>query len=146
MPTNTFGPNDNYDSFSSHFIPALIKKVHEIKTKKIKNLSIWGTGKVSREIIYVDDLADACIHFMQIKTRESLINIGTGKDYTINQYAKKILKVLKVSAKIKYDRSKPDGTPRKLLDVSIAKKYGWKSKVSLEKGISMAYKSFLKNK
>ena len=146
MPTNTFGPNDNYDSFSSHFIPALIKKVHEIKTKKRKNLSIWGTGKVSREIIYVDDLADACIHFMQIQTRESLINIGTGKDYTINQYAKKILKVLKVSAKIKYDRSKPDGTPRKLLDVSIAKKYGWKSKVSLEKGISMAYKSFLKNK
>ena len=146
MPTNTYGPNDNYDEFSSHFIPALIKKVHRIKIKKKKILNIWGTGKVLREIIYVDDVADACIHFMRIKSKRSLINIGTGKDLTINQYANKILKVLKVKAKIKHDKSKPDGTPKKLLDISIAKKYGWKPRVSIEMGISMAYNSFLKTK
>ena len=146
MPTNTYGPNDNYDEFSSHFIPALIKKVHRIKNKKKKILNIWGTGKVLREIIYVDDVADACIHFMRIKSKRSLINIGTGKDLTINQYANKILKVLKVKAKIKHDKSKPDGTPKKLLDISIAKKYGWKPRVSIEMGISMAYNSFLKTK
>ena len=99
-----------------------------------------------REIIYFDDVADACIHFMRIKSKRSLINIGTGKDLTINQYANKILKVLKVKAKIKHDKSKPDGTPKKLLDISIAKKYGWKPRVSIEMGISMAYNSFLKTK
>ncbi len=146
MPTNTYGPNDNYDPFTSHFIPALIRKAHEIKSTKNKALKIWGTGKIRREIIYVDDLADACIYFMNTKTKESLINIGIGKDLTINQYAKKILKVLNITAKINYDKSKPDGTPQKLLDISNAKKYGWKPKVSLEKGILMAYKSFIKNK
>ncbi len=146
MPTNTYGPNDNYDLFSSHFIPALIRKVHEIKKKKNKVLSIWGSGKVKREIIYVDDLADACIHFMKIKTNRSLINIGVGKDFTITEYAKKVLKVLNVKAKIKYERSKPDGTPQKLLDISIAKKYKWMPKVDLEKGILMAYNSFIKSK
>ena len=117
-----------------------------ILIKKKINLNIWGTGKVLREIIYVDDVADACIHFMRIKSKRSLINIGTGKDLTINQYANKILKVLKVKAKIKHDKSKPDGTPKKLLDISIAKKYGWKPRVSIEMGISMAYNSFLKTK
>jgi GDP-L-fucose synthase len=145
MPTNTYGPNDNYDEFSSHFIPALIKKIHEIKTQKNKTLKLWGSGKVMREIIYVDDLADACIHFMQIKTRKSLINIGTGKDLTITNYARKILKVLQVKANIRYDRTKPDGTPKKLLDISMAKKFGWKPKIKLEKGILMAYKSFIKS-
>ena len=120
MPTNTYGPNDNYDEFSSHFIPALIKKVHRIKNKK-KNIKYLGNRQSIGEIIYVDDVADACIHFMRIKSKRSLINIGTGKDLTINQYANKILKVLKVKAKIKHDKSKPDGTPKKLLDISIAK-------------------------
>jgi len=145
MPTNTYGPNDNYDEFSSHFIPALIRKVHEIKTKNKKILNLWGSGKVMREIIYVDDLADACIHFMKIKTKKSLINIGTGIDLTITDYAKKILKILEAKAKIKYDKSKPDGTPKKLLDISIAKKFGWKPKIKLEDGILRAYKSFLKS-
>jgi len=145
MPTNTYGPNDNYDEFSSHFIPALIRKVHEIKTKNKKILNLWGSGKVMREIIYVDDLADACIHFMKIKTKRSLINIGTGIDLTITDYAKKILKILEAKAKIKYDKSKPDGTPKKLLDISIAKKFGWKPKIKLEDGILRAYKSFLKS-
>ena len=146
MPTNTYGPNDNYDPFSSHFIPALIRKVSDIKKNKNFFLDIWGSGKVKREVMFVDDLADACIHFMKIKTKRSLINIGVGKDFTITEYAKKVLKVLKVNAKIKYDNSKPDGTPQKLLDISVAKKYGWKPKVTLEKGILMAYNSFIKSK
>ena len=146
MPTNTYGPNDNYDPFSSHFIPALIRKVSDIKKNKNFFLDIWGSGKVKREVMFVDDLADACIHFMKIKTKRSLINIGVGKDFTITEYAKKVLKVLKVNAKIKYDKSKPDGTPQKLLDISVAKKYGWKPKVTLEKGILMAYNSFIKSK
>jgi len=146
MPTNTYGPNDNYDPFSSHFIPALIRKVSDIKKNKKNFLSIWGSGKVKREVVFVDDLADACIHFMKIKTKRSLINIGVGKDFTITEYAKKVLKVLNVNAKIKYDKSKPDGTPQKLLDISVAKKYGWKPKVTLEKGILMAYNYFIKSK
>ena len=145
MPTNTYGPNDNYDEFSSHFMPALIKKIHEIKVNKNKILNLWGSGKALREIIYVDDLADAIIHFMQIKTKKYLINIGTGKDLTITNYARKILKVLEVKANIRYDRSKPDGTPKKLLDISVAKKFGWKPKIKLEDGILKAYKSFIKS-
>lgn len=146
MPANTYGPNDNYDEFSSHFIPALIKKIHEIKIKRNKTLNIWGSGKAIREVIYVDDLADACIYFMQKKTKKSLINIGTGEDLTVTDYAKKILKLLNVKAKIKYDRTKPDGTPKKLLDISLAKKFGWKPKIKLKDGILLAYKSFIKSK
>jgi len=146
MPANTYGPNDNYDEFSSHFIPALIKKIHKIKIKKSKTLNIWGSGKVLREAIYVDDLADACVYFMQKKTKKSLINIGTGEDLTITDYAKKILKVLKVKAKIKYDKTKPDGTPKKLLDISLAKKFGWKPKIKFKDGILLAYKSFIKSR
>tara|TARA_A100001011_G_scaffold399213_1_gene506802 strand:- start:1093 stop:2028 length:936 start_codon:yes stop_codon:yes gene_type:complete len=146
MPTNTYGPNDNYDLFTSHFMPALIRKVHEIKNKKKKILNLWGSGKALREVIYVDDLADACIHFMKIKTKKSLINIGVGKDFTITEYAKKVLKTLNTKANIKYDKSKPSGTPQKLLDISLSKKYGWKPKVTLEKGILMAYNSFIKSK
>ena len=148
MPTNTFGPNDNYNLSSSHFIPALIKKAHLLKkNKKIKKyLEIWGSGKVKREAIYVDDIADACIYFMNKKTRRSLINIGVGKDYTIKEFAKKILDIVGVKAEIKFDRTKLDGTPRKLLDISEAKKYGWKPKVTLEHGLLKAYKSFLNSK
>ena len=146
MPTNTYGPNDNYDRFSSHFIPALIRKIHEIKYKKNKILNIWGNGRPKREVIYVEDLADACVYFMQTKTKETLINIGSGVDFTITEYAKKILTVLKVDAKIKYNKSKPNGTPKKLLDVSLAKKYGWKTKTTFEDGVLLAYKSFINNK
>jgi GDP-L-fucose synthase len=146
MPTNTYGPNDNFNLFNSHFMPALIKKVSDLKYKKNKILKIWGSGKVKRELIYVDDLADACIHFMNIKVKESLINIGIGKDYTINQYAKKILNVLSTKAKIQHDMSKPDGTPRKLLNISLAKKYGWKPKVTLDDGILKTYNALIKQK
>ncbi len=145
MPTNTFGPNDNYDLKNSHFIPALIKKAHELKKSKQKNkfLKLWGNGKVRREAIYVDDIADACIYFMNKKTNKFLINIGVGKDYTIIEFAKKILKVVQVKAKLKFDKNKPNGTPQKLLDVTEARKYGWKSKTTLEDGLLKAYKSFI---
>ena len=146
MPTNTFGPNDNYDKNNSHFFPALIKKVHEFKLNSNKTIILWGNGRSKREIIYVDDLADACLFFMKKKTNHYLINIGSGKDYSIKYYLELISKVIlgNKKIKIKYDRSKPNGVFRKVMDISLAKKYGWKSKINLETSISMAYKSFLK--
>ena len=146
MPTNSFGANDNYDLKSSHFFPALIKKIHKIKMSKKKELTIWGSGKVKREMIYVEDLANACIFFMKKNTKDKLINIGTGKDYTINDYAKKIAKIIipQKKIKLKHDLSKPNGTKRKLLDVSLAKKYGWSFQSKLEDSILKTYKYFLK--
>ena len=146
MPTNTFGPNDNYNKLTSHFLPALIKKVHEIKIKKKNKISLWGNGLAKREVIYVDDLADACVFFMKKKTKHTLINIGTGKDYRIKEYAKIILKLILPKEKIKivYDTSKPNGTPRKLLDISLAKRYGWKANTDLNSAIKKTYLSFLK--
>jgi GDP-L-fucose synthase len=146
MPTNTFGPNDNYNELNSHFFPALIKKLHNIKLKKKKELVLWGNGQAKREVIYVDDIADACIYFMKKKTKEILINIGSGKDYKIKEYAKIFSKVItpNLSFKIKYDLSKPNGTPRKLLDVSLAKKYGWTKKTELTKAIKYTYEDFVK--
>ncbi len=148
MPTNTFGPNDNYHELNSHFFPALIRKIHKVKTQNKKNLSLWGNGLAKREIIYVDDIARACIFFMNKKIKESVINIGTGKDYTIKDYAKLILKIIIPNKKIKiiYDLSKPNGTPRKVLDVSLAKRYGWKSKTNLKDAILKTYKSYLNSK
>ena len=148
MPTNTFGPNDNYDSMNSHFFPALIKKVHDLKIGKTKNLVLWGDGSAKREVIYVDDLADACIFFMKKKTKETIINIGTGKDYSIKRYAEIISKILipEKKFKIKFDKSKPNGTPRKVLDVSLATNYGWKSKTKLEEAIQLTYKNFKLNR
>ena len=147
MPTNCYGPGDNYNSLTSHFLPALIQKIHNVKIKKTKTIKIWGSGKVKREIIFVDDLAEACVFFMKKKTKHSLINIGTGIDYSIKDYAKKIMKILNVKANIIFDKTKPDGTPRKLLDISLAKKYGWRAKTTLKNGIIKTYASFLiKNK
>ena len=147
MPTNTFGPNDNYHELNSHFFPSLIRKAHEIKVKKKNNLILWGNGLAKREIIYVDDLADACIFFMNKKTAHTLINIGTGKDYSIKEYAKRILKLIVPNKKItiKYDRSKPNGTPRKILDVSLAKNYGWSAKTDLKDAVLKTYESYKKN-
>jgi len=144
MPSNTYGPNDNYNLHNSHFFPALIKKIHDAKTKKINKIILWGTGKPKRELIYVDDIADACVLFLNKKTKESLINIGTGKDIRIEQYAKLIMKFLNIKINIHFDKTKPDGTPRKLLDISIAKKYGWRPKVGLKNGFFLTYADFLK--
>jgi len=144
MPTNTYGPNDNYDLNNSHFFPALIHKAHLCKIKKKKNIKIWGSGRPLRELIYVDDLADACIYFLNKKTKHTLINIGSGKDFSIKYYTSFVLKKLKLEISIKFDQLKPDGVKRKLLDTSLAKKYGWKPKVSLSDGFDKTYSEFLK--
>ena len=145
MPTNTFGPNDNYDALNSHFFPSLIKKIHEIKIKGKKELTIWGDGSPKREVVYVDDIADACIYFMKKRFKQTILNIGTGKDRSIEQYARIILNLIlpNKKIKIKYDKSKPNGTPRKVMDVSLAKKYGWKSKTDLKDAIKMTYNDYL---
>jgi GDP-L-fucose synthase len=145
MPTNTFGPNDNYHPLNSHFIPSLIRKIHQIKIKNKKTLQLWGNGKAKREILYVDEIANACVHFMKIKTKHSLINIGSGKDYSIKQYAEMFLKVLILDKKIEieYDLSKPNGTLRKVLDISLAKQYGWRPNINFKKQILETYKSYL---
>ena len=144
MPTNTYGPNDNYNLMTSHFFPALIHKAHMCKIKNKKSIEVWGSGKVYREMIFVDDLADACVYFMNKKTKHSLINIGSGKQMTILNYVKFILKKLDLNIKIKFIKSKPDGVYKKLLDISRAKKYGWIAKTSLNSGFDITYKSFLK--
>ena len=145
MPTNTYGPNDNYDTYNSHFFPALIKKAHECKINNKKIFKVWGSGKPLRELIFVDDIADACIFFMNKNIKDTIINIGSGKDMRIKDYVNFLIKKLKIKVKIKYDDKKPDGVFRKVLDISVAKKYGWKSKISLEKGFKITYKDFVKN-
>ena len=147
MPTNTFGPNDNYDTLNSHFLPALIKKVHDLKLNNKKELILWGNGLAKREVIYVDDIADACIFFMKKNFFGTILNIGTGKDFSIKQYAKIILNKIipKNKIKIKYDLSKPNGTPRKVLDIKLVNKYGWKPKTKLDEAITKTYKNFLEN-
>ena len=144
MPCNTYGPNDNYDKDTSHFFPALIRKIHEAKIKKKNKLVLWGSGNPKREVIYVDDIAEACIFFLNKKTKETLINIGSSKEKKIIDYAKFISKELNHKVKFVHDKSKPDGTPRKILDNSVAKKYGWKTKISLSKGVQLTYKDFIK--
>ena len=148
MPTNTFGPNDNYHKLNSHFIPALIRKIHEIKDHKKKQLIVWGNGRAKREILHVDDLAEACVYFMNKKVKETLINIGSGKDFTIKQYAQLMLNILvpKNKIKIRFDLSKPNGTPRKVLDISLAKKYGWRPKIKLKEAILKTYYNYIKQK
>ena len=144
MPTNTFGPNDSYDVFNSHFFPALIKKIHDLKKNNKSKLLLWGNGKAKREVIYVNDIAEACIFFMNKKIKENMINIGTGKDYTIKEYAKMIINLIIPNRKIKiiYDKTKPNGTPRKVMNISLAKKYGWKPKYNLKKAIIETYKNY----
>lgn len=142
MPCNTFGPGDNYNEMNSHFLPALIKKIYHVEKKKKSALKLWGTGKAKREFIYVDDLADACVYFMNKKTKSFLINIGSGQDQTILKTAKIALNALKINCNIKFDKKKIDGTPRKILDISLAKKLGWKSKTSLKDGIIKSYNHY----
>jgi len=144
MPCNLYGPNDNYNLETSHFFPALIAKIHECKIKNIHTLTLWGTGNPKRELMYVDDLADACIYFLNKKSKETLINVGSGNEMKIIKYAKFIIKKLKLDLKIQFDRSKPDGTPRKIIDSSLARKYGWKPNVSLNEGFKKTYADYLK--
>jgi GDP-L-fucose synthase len=146
MPTNTFGPNDNYDELNSHFFPALIRKIHNLKIKKKSKLKLWGDGTPMREVIFVDDLAEACVFFMKKKIKENIINIGTGEDYSIKDYARMISKIILPTKKIKiiFDKSKPNGTKKKVMDISIARKYGWKPTCDLKESIIKTYNSYLK--
>jgi GDP-L-fucose synthase len=143
MPCNLYGPNDNYNLKTSHFFPALIAKAIEVKKNKKKNFVLWGSGKPKRELMYVDDLADACIYFINKKTKESLINVGAGNDRSILNYANFILKKMNLRCKIVLDRSKSDGTPRKIIDSSISRKYGWFPRIDLNKGFDLTIKDYL---
>lgn len=141
MPTNLYGPNDNYDLNNSHVLPALIRKAHEAKQRGDAELVVWGTGTPRREFLYVDDLADACVHLMQNNYDGPLVNIGCGDDLSIAELAHTVCKVVGFEGKLTFDTSKPDGTPRKLLDVSRLNALGFKAKVGLEAGIRLAYES-----
>ncbi len=143
MPTNCFGPGDNYDQETSHFLPALISKIYNAKHKNKKFVTLWGNGKALREVIYVDDLAEAIIYFLNKKTKHSLINIGSGIEKSIKEYALLIAKILNIKLSIKYKNKDLIGTPRKILDSSLAKKYGWRSKTNLIQDLEKTYEAFI---
>ena len=142
MPTNLYGPNDNYDLNNSHVLPALIRKFHEAKLKGENSVTIWGSGKPRREFLHADDLAEACFFLMQEFNEAGFVNIGTGEDIEIKELAILIKKITGYEGKIVHDLSKPDGTPRKLMDISKLKKLGWTAKISLEEGIGDVYNAF----
>jgi GDP-L-fucose synthase len=144
MPTNLYGINDNYDLNNSHVLPALIRKTHEAKVRGDRELVVWGTGTPMREFLYADDLADACAYLMEQDYRGPLVNIGTGTDVTIRELAETVTRVLGFSGTLTFDSSKPDGTPRKLMNVSRLTQLGWRASTSLEDGIRLAYQDFLK--
>jgi GDP-L-fucose synthase len=141
MPTNLYGPNDNYNLETAHVLPALLRKFHEVKMKEEKTVEVWGTGKPLREFLHVDDLADACFHLMQNYWGNTSVNIGTGKDISIKELAELIREIVGYKGEINWNASKPDGTPRKLLDVSLIHGLGWKHTIELEKGIREVYKN-----
>ncbi len=143
MPTNLYGVNDNYDLNNSHVLPALIRKTHEAKVRGDRELVVWGTGTPMREFLYADDLADACVFLMEQGYSGPLVNIGTGTDVTIRELAETVTRVLGFTGTLNFDTSKPDGTPRKLMNVSRLTQLGWKATTTLEDGIRMAYQDFL---
>ncbi len=143
MPTNLYGPNDNYDLNNSHVLPALIRKAHEAKVRSDAELIVWGTGKAMREFLYVDDMADACVFLMEKGVSEGLFNIGTGEDVTIRELAETVMSIVGFNGEIVYDANKPDGTPRKLLNVERMRQLGWQAKISLRDGVKKAYADFL---
>jgi GDP-L-fucose synthase len=144
MPTNLYGPNDNYDLANSHVLPALIRKAHEAKERGDAELVVWGTGTPRREFLYVDDLADACVHLMKQGYDGPLVNIGTGEDVTIRDLATIVMRVVGFNGRVVFDTDKPDGTPRKLLDVSRAHALGWRARTLLSDGIALAYADMLR--
>jgi len=154
MPTNLYGPNDNFHPENSHAIPALIRRFHEAKKNGTEEVIVWGSGKPMREFLYVDDMAAACVHVMKLETSVyqknthpmlSHINVGTGIDHTIKNLAETISKVVEFEGKVSFDASKPDGSPRKLLDVSRLKSLGWQYQISIEDGLTKTYEWFLSN-
>jgi GDP-L-fucose synthase len=143
MPTNLYGPNDNYDLQTSHVLPALIRKAHEAKLRGDSEYVVWGSGTPKREFLYVDDLADACVHMMTQGYDGPLVNIGTGEDVTIRELAETVMEVVGFTGRIVFDATKPDGTPRKLLDVGRLRALGWKHRIDLKQGIALAYQDYL---
>ncbi len=144
MPTNLYGPNDNYDLNNSHVLPALLRKFHEAKDNNEAFVEIWGTGSPKREFLHVDDLAEACVYLMDNYSEPELVNIGTGEDIAIKDLALLIKDIVGFEGELRFDSSKPDGTPRKLMDVSKLHSYGWKHKIELQEGISSVYEEFKK--
>lgn len=144
MPCNLYGPNDNYNLTTSHFLPALISKCMLAKKNNLNFVEIWGNGRAKREVMFVDDLADATLFFLNKKTSHFLINIGTGIEFMIKEYFEIISKKIGLNARIKFNRSMPNGTPRKLLDNSISKKYGWSHKINLSEGLDKIINDFKK--
>lgn len=145
MPTNLYGPNDNYDLQKSHVLPALIRKFHEAREKNASSVTIWGTGKPRREFLHTDDLANACFFLMQQYNEGGLVNIGTGVDIEIAELASLIKEISGFTGAIEYDREKPDGTPRKLMDVGKINAMGWKAAIDLKTGLNRVYKEFADN-
>ena len=141
MPTNLYGPNDNYDLANSHVLPALIRKAHEAKARGDAEYVVWGSGTPKREFLYVNDLADACVHLMERCYDGPLVNVGTGQDITIRELAETVMQVVGFTGRIVFDADKPDGTPRKLLDVSRLSALGWRARTSLSDGIRQAYEA-----
>ncbi|MHA8050640.1 GDP-L-fucose synthase [Aquirufa sp. ROCK-SH2] len=145
MPTNLYGPNDNYSLENSHVLPAMIRKFYEAKQQNKPFMELWGTGSPMREFLHADDLAEACLFLMENYDEAELVNIGTGEDVTIKELAETVQKIVGFEGEIRWDSSKPDGTPRKLMDVSKLHALGWKHQIALEKGIELAYQDFLTN-
>jgi GDP-L-fucose synthase len=145
MPTNLYGPGDNFSLEASHVLPALIRKFHAAVTGGKDEVVIWGTGSPRREFLHVDDMADACLFLMEHYDDAQLINVGCGEDVSIRELAELIGEIVGFSGRLEFDRSKPDGTPRKLLDISRLRELGWQAKISLESGIESTYRWFLDN-
>ena len=145
MPTNTFGPNDNYDLNNSHVLPALIKKFHLAKVNNQPSVEIWGTGSPQREFLHVEDLAEACLFLMETYNEKQFVNIGTGEDVSIKDLAIKVKEIVGYAGDLIFDTTKPDGTPRKLMDVSFIHNKGWKHAIALQEGISSTYQHALKS-
>ena len=145
MPTNLYGPNDNFDLTSSHVLPALIRKFHDAKLESRAEVPIWGTGSPRREFLHVDDLADACVYLMRRYDAAEHVNVGTGEDLTIRELAELVREIVHPQAQLAFDASKPDGAPRKLLDVSRLHALGWRHKIALREGIASSYRWFLEN-
>lgn len=143
MPCNLYGPNDNYDIENSHFLPAIIKKMHYAKKNNEESILLWGNGKPKRELMHVDDLAEACYFFLRRNINLDYVNIGSGKEMTIKKYAKLVSQVVGYNGKILFNNSSLNGTPRKILDSNLANKLGWRSKISINNGLRNTYKNFL---
>lgn len=144
MPTNLYGPGDNFGLENSHVLPAMIRKVHEAKVKGAESVTLWGTGTPRREFLHVDDLADACLFLMERHDGSRIVNVGTGEDLTIRELAGKVCSVVGYAGRVLWDESRPDGTPRKLLDVTFLRGMGWRHTIDLDEGIRRTYQAFLK--